>query len=369
MSSQTTILFFKILDLGSRTLHFEIHTLNLKRLTIIIILIILAVIVASQTDAVKNIGKPPKIYSEKATVKKENIKEIVSGSGKIQSNTVAILKFQTSGLLTYIGVKRGDIVKKGQLVASLDQRELQKNLKKKLNDYMSERWDFEEDKQITYKDIALNDTIKRALEKNQFALDKTVWDVEISDIALKFGNLYSPIDGIVTEVDAPQIGVNITAATGTFTVADFNDISFKIDVDEVDIGKILPGQMVDIKLDAYPEKTFFGAVSKIGFTSTTTSGGGTAFPVEVKFPDNTDLRFKIGMNGDAEIVVRDVRNTIIIPAQFINEEDSKKFVYVLKKAGKSYEKRVIKTGIETDDAVEILEGLKQGEIVMLPQEK
>jgi RND family efflux transporter MFP subunit len=338
----------------------------MKKITIIVIVIILAIIVATQVSAIKNIGQKPKTYSEKTKVKKDNIKALISASGKIQSNTIVTLKFQTSGLLTYVGVKKDDFVKKGQLIASLDRRELEKTLKKKLNSYMSERWDFEEDKNVTYKDVALNDTIKRTLEKNGFDLGTSVLDVEVADIALKFANLYSPIDGIVTAIDAPREGVNVTAATATFTVADYNDIAFKIDVDEVDIGKVKIGQMVDIKLDAYEGQKFMGVVDKIGFTSTTTTSGGTAFPVEVRFPDNTDLRFKIGMNGDADIITDIINNTLVIPVDYTFENDAgQKYVNMLDK-NDQIKRQTIKIGIETEDMMEILSGVKVNDVVVIP---
>ena len=339
----------------------------MKKVTIAVIIIILMVIIATQVGAVKNLGKKPELFTDKTKVTRKTLKKIVSASGKIQSNTVVTLKFQTSGLLTYVGVKKGDIVKKGQLVAALDTRELEKNLKNDLNDYLTERWDFDEDKFVTYKDKALTDTIKRALDKNQFALEQTVWDVEIADIALKFSNLYSPIDGVVTLVDAPALGVNITAATGTFTVADYNDISFKIDVDEVDIGSVSIGQPVNIKLDAYPDQTFFGVVSEIGFTSTTTSSGGTAFPVEVKFPENSSLRFKIGMNGDAEIITETIDNTLIVPIDYVFEtEDGKRYVNLLNK-NNEFKRQTVKIGTETEDEAEILSGVKEKDVVVLPK--
>lgn len=336
-----------------------------KKIAIFAFVIILLIFVISKVAAKKSGSSGSKTFSDKTTVKIQNLKKTVSASGKIQSNTVATLKFQTSGLLTYVGVKQGDLVKKGQLVASLDARELEKSLKKKLNDYMTERWDFEEDRTVTYKDMALSNTIQRALDKNQFALDKTVLDVEIADIALKFSNLYSPIDGVVTEVDAPLAGVNVTAATATFTVADYNDIIFSINVDETDISQVKVGQLVDIKLDAYENETFPGVVSKIGFTSTTTSSGGTAFPVEVKFPDNSSLRFKIGMNGDAEIITSTVENTLVVPTDYIFEDNGKNYVYIVS-GDNTLTKKFVGVGIESEDKTEILSGLKKGDTIAIP---
>lgn len=335
----------------------------MKKIIITALIILALGLVASKTIFSKKNENP---FTDHTKVKIGDIRDVISASGKIQSDSVATLKFQTSGLLTYVGVKKGDIVEKGQLIASLDERELQKNLKKQLNDYMTSRWTLDEDKQVTYKDRALSDTIKRLIDKDQFSLENDILDVELADIALKFAHIYSPINGIVTDIDAPSPGVNVTAATATFTVIDYNDIYFKIDVDEADIGRIEMGQPVDIRLDAYPTETFFGAISSIDFTSSVTSGGSTAFPIKVKFPDNSYLKFKIGMNGDSEIKINEIKNTRVLPTEFIFENKKGKFVYVEDK-NNTLKKREITTGLENETTIEILSGLKKGETVFLPK--
>jgi HlyD family secretion protein len=339
---------------------------NYKKIFIIVFVLIIILVAYTQISASQNKTKTSSSFSDQYTVKLSDLRKSVSASGKIQSNSVISLKFQTSGLLTYVGVKKGDLIKKGQLIATLDERELEKTLKKKLNDYKTERWNFEEDKQDTYKDMALSNTIQRALDKNQFALENSVTDVELSDIALKYSKLYSPIDGVITDVDAPLAGVNITAASATFTVADYNDVYFIINVDEADIGKVEIGQLVNIKLDAYENDNFPGVINKIGFTSTTTSSGGTAFPVEIKFPDNSSLRFKIGMNGDAEIILSTIKNTLAIANEFLFEEGNNKYVWKLNSSG-SPEKQIVKIGLETDDKTEIISGLKEKDKIVVPK--
>ena len=77
------------------------------------------------------------------TVKRGEIIKIVSASGKVVSDEEVELKFQTSGLLTWVGVKEGDKVQAWQAIAQLDTRELQKNLEKALRDYSKERNDWE----------------------------------------------------------------------------------------------------------------------------------------------------------------------------------------------------------------------------------
>jgi len=299
-------------------------------------------------------------------VRRKDLVGTVSASGKIKAQKQVTLKFQTSGKLAWVGVKEGDYVKKGQAIACLDKRELQRKLLKKLRDYSNERWDFEQAKE-DYKDQILTDTVKRILEKNQFNLDKAVADVEIADIALKLATLISPINGIIIHVDNPVAGVNITPATATFTIADPKVMVFKANVDEIDIAKIKLGQKVAITLDAYPKTKINGQITRIGFAATTTRGGGTAFPVEVKLPANHGLRFKVGMNGDMEVVIEKREKVLAVPNGAIHYKNSKAYVKVLEN-NRPREKEV-KTGLETDTETEITQGLSGNQKVVIGEKK
>lgn len=149
---------------------------------------------------------------ETAEVKKTTITQQVSASGEIKSEDEVELKFPASGKLVYFAVKKNDRVKKWGYIASLDKKELKKTLDKTLRDYSKKRWDFEQDKQTTYKDQVMTDTVRRILEKNQFDLDKAVFDVELSDFAAKNADLFSPIDGVVTRIHT-QAGTSVIAGT------------------------------------------------------------------------------------------------------------------------------------------------------------
>lgn len=188
-------------------------------------------------------------------VKKETLRETLSLSGEIDADEKATLRFQTSGRLAWVGVKEGDYVKKYQTIASLDQRSLRKTLEKHLRDYMKERWDFEEDKNVTYKDMPLTDTIKRILEKNQFDLDKAVLDVELQNIALEYSTLWTPIEGVVTRIDAPFAGVNITPAQAEFEIVNPKTIYFSATAEQADVVNLKEGLKGKIIFDAFPERT------------------------------------------------------------------------------------------------------------------
>lgn len=333
-----------------------------KILTIVLgMMVIAGLLLLWQTIQAKTIKTNKQIKTVKVT--RKNLAKVVSASGKVASNNEVELKFQTSGQLVWVGVKLGDTVKPWQAIAQLDKRELELNLKKYLKDYLEERWDQDEDLQVTYRNEVLTDTIKRILDKNQFDLDKAVMDVELKDIALKFATLVTPIGGLVTQVDTPVAGINITPSTAVFKVADPNDLVFKADVDEVDIGKVTEGQKVKIFFDAYPDKPYEGYVSRVDFVAKATSGGGTAFTVEVKLPENSNLKYKLGMNGDVEIIEAEEYSVLSLPIETIHTVSQEKFVYLLKDG--QLIKNKVKTGLETDTDVEITAGVNEGEIVIL----
>ncbi len=199
-------------------------------------------------------------------VKKQTLKNILSLSGKVEAEEKVTLQFQTSGRLYWVGVKEGEYVKKFQSIASLDQREIQKKLEKSLRDYSKERWDFEESKLVTYKDKAITDTMKRILEKNQFDLDKAVMDVELQNLTLEYTYLYTPIEGIVTKVDAPFAGVNVTPAGAQFEIVNPNTIFFSALADQTEVIQLKNGMAAEIEFDAYPQNPVTATIYNIAFT-------------------------------------------------------------------------------------------------------
>ena len=307
----------------------------------------------------RSMDKAPEYQT--ATVVRSSLTSFVSASGNVYANTKANLHFQTYGKLAWVGVKVGDRVEKWQAIASLDQRILKKDITKALRDYSKERNDFEEDKAVTYQGRYFTDTVKRILEKNQWDLDKSVIDVEIETIALELANLYAPVTGVVTRIDTPVAGVNVTA-TNIFEITDPSSIIFQAEVDEVDIGNILVGQKVNVFLDSYPDLTFSGYVEKIGFTAITGASGGTTFLVDINLPYSENTMFRPGMNGDAEIITQKKSDIVILSYDVIMEDNDGTYIYVLE--NNTPVRKPVTTGIEGDSAVEIISGVNEDEVII-----
>lgn len=315
-------------------------------------------------SSIKKGSQQKEIETTKA--KRGDLQRIVALSGSVDAHQKADLRFQGSGLLVWVGAKEGDLVKKWQALASLDTRSLKKSFEKEMYDYLAYRSDWEqgrEDYQYEEKWFEISDTAKRILEKNQYNLDKAVLDVELADLAVKFATLTTPIEGLVTKVDVPNPGVNVTPATAEFSVVDPGSVYFYAEADEDEVVEIKAGQEVTIYIDAYPEKTYSGKVTRVGFVPTASTGS-PKYLVEIDFDqlDNSDYQFRLGMEGEGNILTASKTDVLYIPIDSVNGTDEK-WVYVVGPQGEK-EKRVVETGFKTDDDVEIVSGLKEGEAVV-----
>lgn len=293
-------------------------------------------------------------------VKRGTLEEKLTVSGEIDAEEKTTLKFQTSGKLAWIGVKEGDFVKKYQLVASLDQRELKLNLDKYLNNYMSQRWDFDQTKEDN-ETVFFSNSIRRILEKAQFDLNNSVIDVELKDLAIRLANLITPIDGIVTKVSAPYAGVNITPTSADIDIVNPQTVYFSALADQTEVTKIREGMSGELILDSYTDETFPGFVKNISF-SPKSGETGTVYAVKFLFDgDNSTYKFRLGMTGDLTFITKRIENALFLPSKFIKNQNGKKFVNVKKKD--KIEKVSIETGLETDNGTQITEGLTENTIV------
>jgi hypothetical protein len=190
-------------------------------------------------------------------------------------------------------------------------------------------------------------------------LDKAVISVELQDLVKQQSVLTSPIDGILVREDVTTTGANVVPSN-VFSVASAKNLVFKIDVDEADIGKVEPGKQVKVVLDPYPNQTLSLAVASIDFVTHATSTGGSAYTVETPLPQNNNMSYRIGMNGDAEIILDERKQVLTIPISSITNDH---FVYV--RTPKGFEKRDIKIGLTNDTDAEVLTGLQQEDKVAL----
>ncbi len=306
--------------------------------------------------------QPKNKESLTAQVKRGDLTKTLTLSGKIEAEEKVTLTFQTSGRLSWVGVKEGDQVKKYQAIASLDKRELQKKLERYLNDYRKTRNDFDQITKDDYQNQIITDKIKRILEKSQADLNKSVIDVELQALAMEYATIWSPIDGIVTKITSAWPGLDTTLANpAKFEIVNPQSLYFSASVEQAELKDIKEGMEGTLVLDAYPQKVINGQIKQISFSP---KEGETGTVYEIKFTfeaDNHDYSYRLGMTGDLTLTIAKKENVLFLPLTFVKEEADKKFVKV-KKNGR-WEKVYITTGLETEEAIEIVSGLTENEVV------
>jgi RND family efflux transporter MFP subunit len=329
---------------------------NKKWLIVFLILIVGGVLFflkKNNQDKIKN----------ELVVSKKNLKEELTLSGKIAAEEKVTLRFQTSGRLSWVGVHEGDYVKKYQVIASLDQRDLKNRLQKYLNTYVKQRLSFEQtnddywQKQYDLSE-SIRDKAKRLLEQNQYDLDNTVLDVEYQNLSLEYANLWTPIEGIVTRVTAPYAGVNITPSQAEFEIINPKTLYFSATADQTEVVSLKEGQRGKIILDAYPDEEINGEIYWIGF-SPKPGETGTVYELKIKFDFKKPL--KLEMSGDINFITKERKAVIAIPQTYIKTDKRGDYVNILKNG--RVIKRYIKKGEEIEGQIIIKSGLNEGEII------
>lgn len=336
---------------------------------IVIIGIVLALVIGYFVIRPKGSQKLPINLKTAKPVKvvKGNIRKDLVLAGKIDAGAYANLEFQTAGKLAWVGVKEGDSVKKGQAIASLDTTLLKKQLDTQMNNYLTNRWTFE-DVQDQYKEVRdrflVTTAIQRNLDRTQFSLNNAVLSVEIIAKQVSDATIISPIAGIITNVEQPVAGVNIVPSTTTFTVIDPKSVYFRAEIDETDVPTVKVGQNTTINIDSYPDNPIETKISTISFTPVMGETS-TVYKINFNLPENNDLKYRLGMNGDANIKIAEADNVLYLPIEAIYSENNNSFVYIKNPKTKKAEKITVKTGLENDNYVEIIEGLSEGTEVLV----
>ena len=299
-------------------------------------------------------------------IKKEDLKETLSLSGKIEADEKVNLKFQTSGRLAWVGVKEGDVVEKYQMIATLDQRDLRNRLNKYLNTFASARNTFEQTKDDNWNlqyDLSgsIRKEAERVLQNNQYSLENAVLDVEYQNLSVDYANLWTPIEGIVTHVSSPFPGVNITPAGAEFDIVNPKTLYFLVTAEQSDVIKIKEGMIGEIILDSYPDKIYKATLYYISFAPKDGETG-TVYELRLTLDDEIKkLPLKLGMTGDLDFVLKEITDVISVPSRFIKKDTKGSYVQIIKNNSK--EKRYIKLGQEVDGKIEIKSGVTNGETI------
>ena len=305
-----------------------------------------------------------------------DMKSTVSATGTIQPVDSVEVSSKITARLKSVLVKENDKVTAGQTVATLDAKDYE--AKRDQAQYKVTNTQAEYDR-ISYLYSIGADTQKQ-LEDAQMNYDTAVSALAQAESDASETSIIAPIDGTV--VGEPKtVGTMAVATSDNPTVimriADLSRKQIKAKVDETDIGNVKVGQQATFTVDTYTDKTFTARVTKISQTDTSNSWDTSSsssssssssaasviyYYVTLDVDDPEDLLLP-AMTARVEINTADTPDALAVPISVLKTDANGSYV-VVRNADGSQENRYVTTGIYSDEYVEILSGLEEGEDIV-----
>lgn len=346
-------------------------------------------------------------------VRKGDIENSVLATGRIDAIERVNIGAQVSGQVKLLNVKVGERVTKGQLIACIDdvpQRNDLRNAEAALNEVEAElqakqallkqaelrfkrqtrmlredassREDFEAAEATLATTRAELLSLNARLVKAQIEMDK-------KKVELGYTRVIAPMDGIVIAVVTQQ-GQTVNSSQSAPTIiklARLDVMTIKAQISEADITRITPGQRARFTIFSEPDRNYDATLRAVDMAPDSvmkddslvgsSPASGSATPnasvyynalLDVPNPEN---RLRIAMTAQVTLLIGEAKNTLLVPIQAVyNADGNKQQVQVLTGNG-MLETREVKTGITNSVDIQILGGLKVGEMVVLshPGEK
>ncbi|MFZ2198095.1 MAG: HlyD family efflux transporter periplasmic adaptor subunit [Thermodesulfovibrionales bacterium] len=193
---------------------------------------------------------------------------------------------------------------------------------------------------------------------------------------LTMASVVAPVSGVVImpgsssdgkTVKVAEKGAQLQQGELLISIGDLNGLSVKSRADEVDVKKIQEGQRVTVTGDAFPETPLNGRISSISSQASSNNGQGMpSFEITVAIDELTPQQRKlilVGMSANLDVIIYEKPEALMVPVSAVQSEGDKRFVN--KRKGTALEKTEVKTGYTTLDSVEVLDGLKIGDEIVL----
>jgi RND family efflux transporter MFP subunit len=310
---------------------------------------------------------------EVSTVRKMELTEAIYATGYVDADAMADLRSEISATVSLIGAYEGEWLEKGSTVLAFDDRRLHLAVEEAEAAYAEQKAK-SDDLQVKLKRshnlfnagaVSVQDLddaereytlAKRKLQQRDVQLKSRRDD-------LKKQQVNAPLAGVLALLDA-KVGDYIVANTLVARIIDTNSYVINVEVDELDVPRLKKSQVATVALDALPEERFSAVVSRIvpetdRITKTSKVYLELDEPVE---------GLQVGMTATANIVYNVRKGALLVPKSSVLEQMRQDYVWKVEKG--KLQKQAITSGAEDSRFVEVLDGLVQGDsVVVKPEEK
>lgn len=332
----------------------------------------------------------PEVYDE-FTLQRMDIRKTTVVTGKIEPRNEVNVKPQISGIITEILKEAGETVQEGEVIAKVkvipDMGSLsaaQSRLRLAEINRKQAQTDYDREKALFDKGLVAADEydkIAQALRQAREEVDAAQDNLEVVRDGVSKSNasasstlIRSTITGLILDIPV-KVGNSVILAntfndgTTIATVANMNDLIFRGNIDETEVGRLSTGMTMKITIGALQDLKFDARLEYIA-PKATDQNGANQFEIKaaVNLPSNA-TNIRSGYSANAEIVLAEAKNVLAVQESAIEFEGDDTYVYVIKGEGdkQTYERRKVQTGISDGINIEIRSGVKPNERIRGPK--
>lgn len=263
----------------------------------------------------------------------------------------AMVVNRVSGIITAIAVEEGDQVKAGQLLAQIDPKRYEYNLKKAQAELNVIDQELERMKQIANKQLVSEETMARLEYRRLSALA----DLELAQLELNYSRITAPFDGVIANRMVKRGNMAELYST-LFHLVHQSELHGILHLPERELEQIQKGQLAELELSDHTNA--YGTVTRISPVVDAATG---TFKVTLTI-DNQQDKLKAGMLAKAKLKYASHDHALVIPRHALLRQDRGHAVFVIQE-GKA-QRREVSLGFEDNGLIEILDGLGAGEQVV-----
>jgi RND family efflux transporter MFP subunit len=298
-------------------------------------------------------GDAAAVPVEVAAVARRSISSYLETNGTLEAENEVDIVARVAGPIVELATEEGRIVEKGQLLARIDERETKAQVEVARVALAEATRAHERAQRARESEIISEEVYDQALAK----MESAEAQLANAQINLEYTNIAAPFGGIIIE-RVVKFADNVTPNQKLFRISDFDPLLCPIQVPEKELSRLRVGQPARISVEAWPDDPFPAKVLRISPVVDATTG-----TIKVTLQVSTRGKLRPGMFASVFLEMDTRDNAIVIPKTALSFESFGDTVYVAKDG--VAERRDLKVGFEEADFVEVLEGLNDGERVIV----
>lgn len=311
-------------------------------------------------------------------VKRETLVESTVATGTVKPMVGAEVKVgsQISGIVARLNVSVGDHVKKGDLLAKIDDSDLQaqvNTLQATIKSALAQEA-YAEDELSRYQRIPeytpqiVIDKSRSDLAVQRATVEQARAQLAEGRIRLGYTRITAPISGTIASVSTYQgetVAASLAAPTFT-TIIDLSRLEIHAFVDETDIGNAVVGQLVKFRIDSFPDRELNGKVRAI-YPQAQLVNNVVNYIVIIDIVDAQDLLVRPEMTAHVTFILQRRANTLSLPRSAVFSRSGRQ--YVVLRTPEGWTEKSVMTGMRTTQSVEIISGLRERDSVLMDTQR